>query len=45
MITPDDRKVLLVPGLSRADHALYIEQEIEKALGITERKVLGELQK
>lgn len=44
-ITPQSRKLRLVWGLAAADTALYIEQEIEKALGITDRKVPGELPK
>jgi len=45
VITPQNRKLVLVSGLAGADMALYIEQEIEKVLGITDRKVPGELEK
>ena len=45
VITPQNQKLRLVSGLAGSDLALYIEQEIEKALGITDRKVPGELQK
>ena len=45
VITPGNQKLKLVSGLAGSDLALFIEQEVEKALGITDRKVPGELQK
>jgi len=45
VLTPQQEKLRLVSGLDTADIALYLEQEIEKALGIPDRKVPGELQK
>lgn len=45
VITPENQKLRLVSGLAGSDLAIFIEQEIEKALGITDRKVPGELQK
>ena len=44
-VTPQNRKLTLVSGLADRDVALYLEQEIEKALGITDEKVPGELEK
>src|SRR5262249_12041304 len=45
VVTPQGEKHRLVPGLATSDVALYLEQEIERALGITDRKVPGELEK
>ncbi len=39
----EDKDHKLVSGLESADHALYIEQEIEKTLGIEDTPVSGEL--
>jgi hypothetical protein len=39
----DDRKLVLLRGLSSADQALYLEQAIEKRLGIADKPVAGEL--
>lgn len=39
------RKVKLVGGLQEAEQALFLEQEIERALGIADRRVPGELRK
>jgi hypothetical protein len=44
-ITQDNRKLPLVRDVPSADMALYLEQEIEKALGIEDRRVAGEMQK
>jgi len=45
VITRDQRKVRLASNLGGKDVALFLEQEIEKALGISDRKVPGELSK
>ncbi|HEX7009469.1 MAG TPA: hypothetical protein VF184_05775 [Phycisphaeraceae bacterium] len=37
------RRKHLVKGLTKPEHALFIEQELEKALGIQDRPVAGEL--
>ncbi len=44
-ITRENRKLRLIRGIPAADVALYLEQEIEKALGIEDRKVAGEMPK
>ncbi len=44
-ITGQNRKLCLVRDVPAADVALYLEQEIEKALGIEDRKVAGEMPK
>jgi len=44
-ITAQNTNVRLVAELPAKDIALFIEQEIEKALGIADRKVPGEVQK
>jgi hypothetical protein len=44
-ITGDNRKITLIRSVPSADVALYLEQEIEKALGIDDRRVAGEMQK
>jgi hypothetical protein len=40
-----NRKLRLIRAVGAADIALYFEQEIEKALGITDRPVPGEMPK
>ncbi|MBN1427015.1 MAG: hypothetical protein JXB07_01440 [Anaerolineae bacterium] len=42
-VTTDDRNEVVVGGLEDSAQALYIEQEIERALGIKDRPVRGEL--
>jgi len=44
-IIGQNRKVCLIRDVPAADVALYPEQEIEKALGIEDRKVAGEMPK
>lgn len=44
-ITRDNRKLRLIRSVRSADVALYLEQEIEKALGIEDRQVKGEMLK
>ena len=44
-ITPQNRKLTLVSELDDRDVALYLEQEIENALGITNEYVPGQLRK
>ncbi len=39
----DDTAATLLTGLDRAEHALYIEQELERHLDIEDRPVRGEL--
>lgn len=41
-ILPDNRRKVLVEGLDDADHALFIEQQIERHLRIADRPVEGE---
>ena len=43
MVVKHDGHKRLVGGLKSAEHALYIEQEIEKFLGIQDKPVRGEL--
>jgi hypothetical protein len=44
-ITPDNRKLRLIRSVPTADVALYLEQEIERTLGIEDRRVSGEMPK
>jgi hypothetical protein len=44
-ITRDHRKLPLIRWVPEADLALYLEQEIEKSLGIEDRRVAGEMPK
>ena len=44
-ITRDQRKIRLASSLGGKDVALFLEQEVERALGIADRKVPGELSK
>ncbi|NOX57587.1 MAG: hypothetical protein GXP29_01850 [Planctomycetes bacterium] len=41
-ITKDGKKLKLLSGLFEADHVVYLEQEIEHALNISNRPVRGE---
>lgn len=41
----DGKKLKLLSGLSAADQALYLEQEIERHLGIRDQPVAGEMRK
>jgi hypothetical protein len=43
VITRDDRNVRLVGGLPGSEQAIYLEQAIEKYLGIVDQPVKGEL--
>ena len=43
IISTDDRDLTLLKGLKTSSQALYLEQEIEKYLGIKNRKVRGEI--
>ena len=43
-VTRDHRGLLLVKGLDQLDQALWLEQEIERHLGLRDRPVAGELQ-
>ena len=38
----DGKKVKLLAGLERWEQGRYVEQQIEKWLGLTDRKVSGE---
>ena len=44
-IIGQNRKLRLIRNIPAADMALYLEQEIEKALGIEDRRVAGEMPK
>jgi hypothetical protein len=44
-IRKDNSKVKLLAGLAGADLALFLEQEIEQALGIRDQPVSGEMRK
>ena len=44
-VTSDNRLVRIIGNVPAADIALYLEQEIEKELGIEDRKVAGEMPK
>ena len=39
------RKITLVSGLSDRDQALFIEQQVEQKLGITDRRVVSEMRR
>jgi hypothetical protein len=41
----DGRKVTLVSGLGDRDYALFIEHQVEKTLGITDRRVTSEMRR
>jgi hypothetical protein len=41
-VTQDDKHEKLLTGLEESEQALYVEQEIERALGLTDRPVRGE---
>ncbi len=41
----DGKKLKLVSGVNAADQALYLEQEIERHLGIRDQAVVGEMRK
>jgi hypothetical protein len=43
--TKDGRKLKLLSGVPSADQALYLEQEIERHLGIRDQPVTGEMRK
>ncbi|MEZ4885562.1 MAG: hypothetical protein R3E32_12590 [Chitinophagales bacterium] len=43
LITKDSQEVKVLKGLDTPQQALYIEQEVEKFLGLVDRKVSGEL--
>lgn len=43
LITKGGKEVKVLKGLSTPQQALYIEQEVEKFLGLVDRKVRGEL--
>ena len=43
VVTKSGKDIKLVSGLDESEQALYIEQEIEKYLGITDRPVRGEI--
>jgi len=43
--TKDNRKLKLLSGLETPDLALYLEQEIERHLGIRDQAVAGEMRK
>ena len=45
LVTPDNYKMRLVSNVPAADLALYIEQAVEKELGVQDRKVRGEMPK
>ena len=44
-VQKDNRKLKLLSGLGGADLALFLEQEIERALGIRDQAVTGEMRK
>lgn len=44
-VSKDNKKIKLLGGIETADIALFLEQEIEKWLGIKDVKVVGEMQK
>ncbi len=44
-VTTDNRLLRIISNVPSADIALYLEQEIEKELGIEDRKVAGEMPK
>ncbi len=43
MVTRDGRKVKLTSDLESSEEALYLEQAIERALGIKDQPVRGEI--
>ncbi len=45
VVLRDKRGIALVKGLSEPDVALYIEQQIERALGLEDRRVRGEFER
>ena len=40
---PNNERVTLLSNLPNADDALYVEQQVEKRLGIVDRPVEGEI--
>lgn len=44
-VLKDNRKLKLLSGVEAADMALYLEQEIERHLGIRDQAVAGEMRK
>jgi hypothetical protein len=42
-LTDDGRELIVLPGLDEPDQALYLEQQIERRLGIADREIAGEL--
>jgi hypothetical protein len=44
-VSKESKKIKLLGGIETADVALFLEQEIEKWLGIKDVKVAGEMQK
>jgi len=43
IVRRDKRSTLLVGGMGEPDSALYLEQQIERALGLEDRRVPGEM--